>query len=265
MPGMLGSLHWGEENYRWYGDANATTTIAFEVLQQEKGHDNELDGIIQYFLAERKQGYWVNTVTSASVVSAMLPYLLAQNSNFQKPAVINVSGDSTFSITQFPYKAIIKKPVQQLGITKSGGGLAYVTAYQHFFNTQPQPVTNNFDIHTWFEKNGGKVAYLTEGEKVTMVVQVNVLKEAEYVMMEIPIPAGCLYADKSQSDWQVHKEFMKNKAVFFSEHLSIGTHTFTLDLESRYNGVYTLNPAKASLMYFPTFYGRNDMKRVEVR
>ncbi len=265
VPGMLGSLHWGTDNYRWYSDANATTTLAFEVLQQEKGHDTELDGIIQYFLAERKQGHWVNTVTSASVVSATLPYLLAQNGHFQQPAVVSFSGDSVFSISQFPYKTVIKNPARQLSLTKAGGGLVYLTAYQHFFNAQPQPVTSNFDIQTWFEKNGNKVAYLTAGEKVTMVAQVNVLKEAEYVMMEVPIPAGCLYADKNQSDWQVHKEFMKNKAVLFAEHLSVGIHTFSIDLESRYNGAYTLNPAKASLMYYPSFYGRNEIRVVQVK
>ncbi len=266
VPGMLGGLHWGEDNYRWYGDANATTTLAFEVLQREKGHDNELNSMIQYFLEQRKQGYWVNTVTSASVVSATLPYLLEQNNNFTQPASIAVSGDTSFTINQFPNKTIIRNPAaKQFGINKTGGGLVYLTAYQRFFNPRPQPVTNNFDLHTSFEKNGRQVAYLTAGEKVNMVIHVNALKEAEYVMIEIPIPAGCTYAQKNQDEWGMHKEFLKNKLVLFAEMLSKGDHIFTIELEPRYNGSYTLNPAKASLMYFPTFYGRNEMKKVVIK
>jgi len=265
VPGMLGGLHWGEDNYHWYGDANATTVLAFETLQQEKGHDNELNGIMQYFLEQRKQGYWINTVTSASVVSAILPYILSQNSSFDKPATLNISGDTSFAIHNYPFKTTIYNNAQQININKSGGGVTYVTLYQHFFNTQPQPVTKNFDIHTSFEKNGSQVAYLTAGEKVTMIIHVNALKEAEYVMMEIPIPAGCIYASKEQDEWDMHKEFLKNKVVLFTSYLSRGDHQFEIELEPRYNGTYTLNPAKASLMYFPTFFGRNEMKRVGIR
>jgi len=32
----------------------------------------------------------------------------------------------------------------------------------------------------------------------------------------------------------------------------------------RFNGEYTLNPAKAELMYFPVFYGREGMKKLVI-
>jgi uncharacterized protein YfaS (alpha-2-macroglobulin family) len=98
-----------------------------------------------------------------------------------------------------------------------------------------------------------------------MKVDIQVKKGAEYVMIEIPIPAGCIYASKNQDSWQMHKEFMKNKVLLFAEQLNSGIHHFEIELEPRYNGTYTLNPAKASLMYFPTFYGRNEMKQVTIK
>lgn len=97
-----------------------------------------------------------------------------------------------------------------------------------------------------------------------MIVSVNVLKDAEYVQMEIPIPAGCNYASKNNSDWKVYKEFYKNKVLLFAESLSKGEHQFEIELESRYSGTYTLNPAKVLLMYYPVFYGRNEMKKVTI-
>jgi hypothetical protein len=33
----------------------------------------------------------------------------------------------------------------------------------------------------------------------------------------------------------------------------------------RYTGVYTLNPAKAEMMYFPVFAGREAIKKVVIR
>ncbi|MBC9908843.1 hypothetical protein ICL55_00315 [Chitinophaga varians] len=35
-----------------------------------------------------------------------------------------------------------------------------------------------------------------------------------------------------------------------------------MSLLPRYSGSYHLNPAKASMMYFPTFFGRTGMKRI---
>ena len=50
----------------------------------------------------------------------------------------------------------------------------------------------------------------------------------------------------------------------FIESLSKGLHRFEIDLEARYNGQYTLNPAKIELMYYPTIFGRNDIKSISV-
>jgi len=33
----------------------------------------------------------------------------------------------------------------------------------------------------------------------------------------------------------------------------------------RYTGNFVLNPAKAEMMYFPVFYGREGLKKVEIK
>lgn len=81
--------------------------------------------------------------------------------------------------------------------------------------------------------------------------------------MEVPIPAGCVYGKEINSAWN-YREMRKDKAILFFEDLKKGPHRLEIQLESRYNGTFTLNPAKASLMYFPTFYGRNEMKKVKI-
>jgi uncharacterized protein YfaS (alpha-2-macroglobulin family) len=85
-------------------------------------------------------------------------------------------------------------------------------------------------------------------------------------MIEIPIPAGCSYKSKEQQ-WdnnEVHREYFKEKVSIFCRSLKQGKYTFTVNLIPRYNGKYTLNPAKAEMMYFSVFYGREGMKQVVI-
>jgi hypothetical protein len=263
---MLGGVHWGEDVYRWYANDIATTVIAFEVLKNEEAYKNLLPAVMQYFLEKRGRGYWRNTVESASILNSILPFVFEQQKDFMQPASLTISGDTNFIINTFPSKIKLgDKPNMNLRVTKSGGGLVYFTAYQKIFNKAPEPVENNFIIQTGFKKNGITVADIKSGEKVKMIIEVNVLKDADFVMLQIPIPAGCTYADKNNSDWKVFKEFHKDKMLLFAEYLSKGMHQFEINLEPRYNGRYTLNPVKAELMYFPTFYGRNKMQTIEIR
>ena len=51
----------------------------------------------------------------------------------------------------------------------------------------------------------------------------------------------------------------------FSDYLNKGTYRFTVSLMPRYTGYYHLNPAKAEMMYFPVFFGREGMKKVAIR
>lgn len=99
-----------------------------------------------------------------------------------------------------------------------------------------------------------------------LVTNVEVKNEAQYVMIEIPIPAGCSYRAKPNNYWnrELHREYFKDRVTIFCENLPIGKYTYTIPLEPRFSGVYTLNPTKAEQMYFPIFYGRNEMGRTTI-
>lgn len=262
---QLGGTHWGEENYSWYSNATATTVIAFTVLQNEAQYQYLLPTITQYFLERRQSGFWINTVESASIVSTILPGMLQQQKNFMQPAVLHVNGDTNIAITKFPYALHTKAGrIKNISIAKSGGGLVYLTAYQKIFNPNPVPANDKFIVQTSFQKNGQNITSIKAGEKIKMIVTVNVLKDANYVMVEVPIPAGCNYAVKNNNNWQTYREYYKNKMLLFAESLNTGIHQFEIELEPRYKGTYTLNPAKAELMYYPTFFGRNEIKKVAI-
>ena len=259
---MLGGLHWGSDSYSWENNNMATTALAFRVLQKEEKNKELLNSIIQFFLEKRSAGRWRNTVESAVTLETILPTILEIRSDFAKNARLSINNVST---DKFPFSQTLANDGRPISISKSGGGLMYFTAWQKVFNVQPEPVTDKFKITTWFEKNGKTETFLKAGEKIKMKVRIEVLREAEYVQIEIPIPAGCTYAEKKQDEWRMHKEFNKNKLVMFAEKMNKGTEVIEIELEPRYTGNYNLNPAKAELMYFPVFYGRNEMKEVEIK
>ena len=89
--------------------------------------------------------------------------------------------------------------------------------------------------------------------------------EAEYLMLEVPIPAGCSYAEhQAGGQGEVHREQWRNLATLFFQRLGPGTYTYDIKLLPRFSGSYTLNPAKAELMYFPVFNGNNEMRKVVI-
>lgn len=126
--------------------------------------------------------------------------------------------------------------INNLNIQKSGGGLVYFTVYQKIFNATPSAIEDKFIIRTAFQKNNETVAEIRSGEKIKMIVTVNVLKDADYVMLQVPIPAGCNYASKSNNDWRVYKEFYKDKILLFTESLPKGIHNFEIELNQGITG-----------------------------
>lgn len=261
---MLGGTYWGANSYYWVNNDMATTVLAFRVLERTNKYSSVLQSITQFFLERRNEGRWRNTVESANVVATILPGILQQNENFTSATKVEITADEVFTVEKFPYTQKIDNAASVINIKKQGGGTTYITAWQSIFNSNPAAVADKFELTTQFKKSGNQLSELKAGEKSIMVIKVVVKADAEYVQLEIPIPAGCTYAEKRQGDYKVHKEFLKNKMLLFVEKMNKGVYEYEVELEPRYSGVYHLNPAKAELMYFPVFYGRNEMKKINI-
>jgi hypothetical protein len=97
-------------------------------------------------------------------------------------------------------------------------------------------------------------------------VTVNVQAEARYVLLEVPIPAGCSYGPApARHPLETHRENLRHQAGIFIDQLPIGRHTFRVALQPHYRGQYSLNPARAELVYFPTKFRRTGSKQVKVQ
>lgn len=258
---VFGNTYWGEDKYNLFDNSIQHTTIIYRMLRNAGLGEPELSSIRYYFLEKRNQGNWRNTYESSLILQTILPDLLKDQSS--GPTALSLNGNS---INEFPYHAQFDSAAV-ISISKSGKQPVYFTAFQKIWVANPDSVSGNFRVRSSFEQTGRVVSTLTAGKPVTMKVQVSVLRSSEYVMIEIPIPAGCSYKDKIKSGIfnEVHREYFKNKVSIFCSSLPEGTYEFSISLLPRYTGQFSLNPAKADMMYYPVFFGREQMKKTTIQ
>lgn len=260
---MFGNIYWGEERYQFFDNAIQNTLLVYQLLKRAGGYEASLKKIRYYFLEQRKNGQWRNTYESSLILETILPDLLTGEAAAASSLVIQK--DQPVTVRSFPYTATLT-PGEKISVSKQGSMPVYFTAYQQNWNASPQKVAGDFAVQSVFEHQGKPVNKLKAGEPVVMKVTVTVQADADYVMVEIPIPAGCSYKDKTQS-WrglEVHREYNKNKVSIFCNRLVKGRYMFEVSLLPRYTGRYHCNPAKAEMMYFPVFFGREEMKKVVI-
>ena len=272
---MFGAMYWGQENSRsLFYNSTRETLLAYRILKADttKNHENTLKGIRNYFFHQRKNGNWRNIYEGSLILETILPDLLKESGGELKATKVKYSAAKDSTITKFPV-TLNSTPDQTVKIEKQGTAPVYVTTYQQYWNKTPERVEKEFVVNTYFEnKEKEKVSALKAGQSVTLVAEVTATADAEYVMIEIPIPAGCSYFEDSKNTQynyyyrvETHREQFKNKTAIFCERMPEGKHTFRIELMPRFTGKYTLNPAKAEMMYFPVFYGREDIKQIEIR
>jgi uncharacterized protein YfaS (alpha-2-macroglobulin family) len=262
---MFGNMYFGNHNYEFFDNSIQNTLLAYAIIKTESKHPEWLTKIRNFLLEQRKDGNWQNTYESSLILETLLPELLKEGVK-PKPAKLTLATDKKEVINNFPYTTILN-PEVKLQVQKEGDFPVYITAYQQFWNAEPERVSKDFSVDTWFEnKAGSKIEFLKGGEAVVLKVKVKAVADADFVMVEIPIPAGCSYDEKEQSYWgqEVHREYFKDKVTIFCRKLKEGNYTFSVKLMPRYDGNYILNPAKAEMMYFPFFYGREKIKKVSI-
>ena len=262
---MLGGLYWGEKRHSLSNNQISNTLLAYDILRAAGGHEQELAAIRAFLLSERRNGRWRNTYESARILETLLPDLLSSKdgSKTQLQNSLQLTGPVRLETGKLPLDTTFL-PGNPLVLKKHGALPLYLTAYQTHWNASPEPVQKDFAVLTSF-KGIGTNATLKAGKPVEMVVEVETKADEDYVMIEVPIPAGCSYDEKTgRGPYEVHREYFRHKVAIFADRLPKGKHTYTIKLQPRFNGNYTVNPAKAELMYFPVFYGRTGVKQLNV-
>ncbi|PSK91504.1 TonB-dependent receptor plug domain-containing protein [Taibaiella chishuiensis] len=262
---IFGNIYWKDTSALVYRNEVLTTLSALKVLRNDTTATINKQKVVNWMLQQRRPGGWRNTYESAQIIDELIHFLPLNNKVAMKPRM-QFSGGIAQQVDTFPYHRSLPLTIATT-VHKTGATPVYFTWYYSKWDTSAAASGNNFRLQSWFENRGKHTGYLPAGEPVTMKVRVEVVKNAEYVMLELPIPAGCSYKDKKQpgTNHELHREYFEDKVSVFCERLPKGTYEFEVTLLPRYAGHYTLNPAKAELMYFPVFYGREGLKKINIR
>jgi|GEM_PF-237073 len=261
---LSGNIYFSDSTRETVDNSDVQNTLRmYRILKADpENHPKMLQQMRNYFFEKRMAGAWQNTYESVQIISTLLPDMLDSNRVVAKPA-LQLSGDTSITVTQFPFSMSLK-PGMQLNVTKSGAFPVYMTTYNMHHEKRPEKRENDFVITTFFENDTAGI--LSAGRETILCARVEVKKEAEYVMINVPVPGGCSYASKNKNvRYETHREYFRNETAIFCEHLPAGTYTFKISILPRYSGSYTLNPASISLMYFPVFNANNELKKVRVK
>ena len=256
---LFGGLFWEEEGSFWYPQTVQPTLLAYQILKKADKKE-EVVRIRQFFLESRgrySRYGWINTFETAKVLKTILPDMLSEMESADTSALnakLQLNGKQ---VEKFPANLKLI-PTEKLQVQKSGKAPIFLTAYQTTFNPNPEPKEEIFRIQTSLWQDGLEKTELEAGNKAILKVQLEVKNMAEYLMIEVPIPGACSYFNKQlfHRSPESHREYFKEKTVIFCQTLQKGNYIFEIELEPRFTGSYTINPAKVEQMYFPVFYGR---------
>jgi hypothetical protein len=262
---MFGNVYFGksEGKYSLCYNETQTTLTAYRIIRRDSLKDGSyLRKIRNFFLEQRRLGQWQNTFETASIIENILPDLLIKNSDEISTQKLVLGGTIKKTVEEFPFELKIGRD-DSVTISKSGTYPVYLTAYQHYWKSDPSVDSSDFIIETRFEDNDMR---MTAGRSEKMIVSLEVKNDAQYVMAEIPIPGGCSYESRSgYFRGSCHTEFFKDRVSVFFENIRPGKYEYVIELLPRYTGRYTINPAKAELMYFPVFSSNNSLKQIKVK
>jgi len=256
---LYGNWYWTNSSDRIEWNSTITTLNVLEILSADSSMQGNLSRIRGYFLEKKSnECNWGNTYQTMRIIAAILPGLLREKT---KAEAIRLELDygKKIELSNFPLDTILYG-VASLEATKSGNGPLYLSFFQEFHNPEPEPVEDPFRVRTWFENSSDS---LVAGRAVKLHIDLQVKQKGEYIMLKVPIPAGCSYGDQAPDSWSgPHVEYYKDHAGIFYEKLNPGNYHYAIELIPRYSGAYTLNPAVAEWMYFPVKFGRNAMRKV---
>ena len=168
----------------------------------------------------------------------------------------------------FPYETTLSVgEAEGLELRRSGSGPLPVLLYQRWFEAEPVATDGGFHLTSRLVDDRSRpLNALTPGKTAWLEVTVTAGADAEYVLVEAPVPAGCSYRDRDEprGPFAVHREYRRDRVAIFCDRLPAGSYTYRVALEPRFAGTYTLNPARAELQYAPVVNGNTDVRRVVV-
>ena len=183
--------------------------------------------------------------------------------NIEQKSTAVVSFDNA-AVSEFPYTKTIQNNASHTLKIDNAAGIYVVKSDKQIRTTAMKHA--GLDIEYFFEQDGQKITSLQSGTVVEQIVQLNVVANCSYVMVEIPIAAGCILEEVITSNPGLlsHSETFRDKIILYFTDLPKGSYTFKLRQKVLFKGNYQLNPCSVNLMYFPMIQTQTAVRRIKV-
>ncbi|MEM9930893.1 MAG: hypothetical protein AAF840_13815, partial [Bacteroidota bacterium] len=271
--------YWGEQRFG-FGRQPLHSRVANGLLAvrifQEAGDTLTVNETINYLLGRVASGpqagnvplLGTNTLESAKLVAGLLPVLL-QDGDVLTPPFISLAANNTVRIIKdFPFSVeIAPEDLSSVNLMRWGNTPLPVSISQRWFEAKPTEQDQGFRIETRLtDARQRSLGQLTRGTKAFLEVTVANEADADYVLIEVPIPAGCSFDDRMESrgPYAVHREYRRDRVAIFCDRLPAGQHVYRVALAPRFSGAYTLNPARAEMQYVPGVNGNGGIEGVRI-
>jgi hypothetical protein len=251
---MLGNIYVaGDGSYSLSGSMH--NTLLGVIYLQLKSDEEAIKKCLNYMLLGKTRGD-LNTIERAALINVLAMH--TQESGQMSSLGLTWDGGQENIIDESRF--INGRVAKKVTVTKRGGGVAFASATSQRFNPKPTRKTDDFLVETSWEKPP------QIGEKTAINITIQPSTQARYVMLEVPIPAGCTVIERGYvpSDWgNVYQEVKGDKVYVYVNRIT-ENFMWTIPVLPRYAGEFTMNPIKAELMYFPTKSGNDGIKRITV-
>lgn len=260
---ILGNSYFGAGEYGFnivHNDIQYTI-LAYKIIQRLRPDEKRLLASTRNYLLEKRGSFgWTNTFESTQIIETLmqdLPTLTGESGSSMR-----LVSDSKNELLELSKKTTITDD-GEIKLIKSGTSPIYYSYYERYWESNPIKSTGVFEIATTY--NNGNQASWKAGEQIEIQVEVKVKEDASFVMINVPIPGSCSYAEKKSNNWvESHREYFPEQTAIFCEKLPKGNYTFSISLIPRFEGTYTLNPATIELMYFPSIQSNAEIKKVKI-
>lgn len=311
--GLGATVHWGLTDGFWRATDGAVETTALTLLallKLDRSHPL-VEPAANWLMLNRRSSGWSNTRDTAFAVLALCSYARDRGQNKSHDEIeVLADGKSVGRIkitpeTMLDNRLSLTVSAEHLRAGKNtlelrrlkGEGAIYTLALNSAWSENETASAAGHLIHAdrAFQRNRPvatvagalriettplKIDQAVEaGETLTAVVSLDVSNALEYLMVEVPKPAGCeplnplsgwdtqlipVSEGKAGEGRRIYREEHDNRSVFFLDRIEAGQWEIRFGLRNRIPGKFRVAPAKIEAMYAPEVRANTTARRLVI-
>jgi hypothetical protein len=304
-----GMAHWEEGAVdHWMMNTNVrTTAIVLDTFVRIAPDDELVPQAVRWLMAARQRGHWGTTQSTVMSLIAMVDYLLVSGEldadysyrvlvdgvevgsgvvnegNLAVPGrfvvpVADLSDEATHEVEIVRFAGAPGLSGVEGGQTGEGSLYATISLRHYLPSEEVEASSEGIVVRRRYslQDSSRAVRRVAVGDVVEVYVTVVLDDEANYLVVEDPLPAGLEPIDTSlditsqeyetgDQGWHwTHVELRDEKVALFATYLRAGTYTYRYLARATIPGDFQVLPGQAYPMYFPEVYGRGEGTRFVV-